>query len=155
MARFDIIYLHSLSKTVVDTAVLHVRWWRPDWWLHEWVPEYQEDGASDRQPDSWCCVEPVGYYFLVPASTVLESYKSLPLVQIYSVGPFSQSFSYGGPKEIMTLWRNWIFSQTYQLNGTSIPFEEGDVLGFHQPSKDDSRLRIHLAVLMPQPVQTM
>ena len=50
---------------------------------------------------------------------------------------------------------NRMFSLIYQLNGTSIPFEEGDVLGFYQPSKDDSRSRIQLAVRMPQPVQTM
>ena len=50
---------------------------------------------------------------------------------------------------------NQIFSLIYQLNGTSIPFEEGNVLGFYQPSGDDSRSRIQLAVRMPQPVQTM
>ena len=49
---------------------------------------------------------------------------------------------------------NRIFSQTYQLNDLSIPFEE-DVLGLYQPSEDDSRSRIQLAVRMPQPVQTM
>ena len=50
---------------------------------------------------------------------------------------------------------NQIFSRIYQLNGTSIPFEEGDVLGFYQPNESNSRLRIWLAVRMPQPVQTM
>ena len=50
---------------------------------------------------------------------------------------------------------NQISSLIYQLNGTSIPFEEGDVLGFYQPSRDDSKSRIRLAVRMPQPVQTM
>ena len=50
---------------------------------------------------------------------------------------------------------NRIFSQTYQLNDLSIPFEEGDVLGLYQPSEDNSRSRIQLAVRMPQPVQTM
>ena len=47
-------------------------------------------------------------YFLVPASTVPGSYKIWPLEQIYSMGPFSQSFSYGTPEEItivMTLWK--------------------------------------------------
>ena len=29
MARFDTSYLHSVSKTVADTAVLHVRQGRP------------------------------------------------------------------------------------------------------------------------------
>ena len=50
---------------------------------------------------------------------------------------------------------NQISSLIYQLNGTSIPFKEGDVLGFYQPSRNDSRSRIQLAVRMPQPVQTM
>ena len=50
---------------------------------------------------------------------------------------------------------NQVSSLIYQLNGTSVPFEEGDVLGFYQPSKRESRSRIQLAVRMPQPVQTM
>ena len=50
---------------------------------------------------------------------------------------------------------NQISSLIYQLNGTSIPFEEGDVLGFYQPNESVSRSRIQLAVRMPQPVQTM
>ena len=48
-----------------------------------------------------------------------------------------------------------ISSLIYQLNGTSISFEEGDVLGFYQPSYSVSKSRILLAVRMPQPVQTM
>ena len=50
---------------------------------------------------------------------------------------------------------NQVSSLIYQLNGTSIPFKEGDVLAFYQPSRDDSKSRILLAVRMPQPVQTM
>ena len=65
------------------------------------------------------------------------------------------SNNYNFVKRIIFNERNRILSQTYQLNYLSIPFEEGDLLGFYQPSKDDSRSRIHLAVLMPQPVQTM
>ena len=65
------------------------------------------------------------------------------------------SNNYDFVKRIIFNERNRILSQTYQLNDLSIPFEEGDVLGFYQPSKDDSRSRIHLAVHMPQPVQTM
>ena len=50
---------------------------------------------------------------------------------------------------------NQISSMIYQFNGTSIPFEEGDVLGLYQPSNNDSRSWIQLTVRMPQPVQTM
>ena len=69
--------------------------------------------------------------------------------------PRENSNCYDFVKRITFNESNQISSLIYQLNGTSIPFEEGDVLGFYQPSKDDSRSRIQLAVLMPQPVQTM
>ena len=70
--------------------------------------------------------------------------------------PRGNSNNYDFVRRITFNESNRISSLIYQLNGTSIPFEEGDVLGFYQPSyRDDSRSRILLAVRMPQPVQTM
>ena len=69
--------------------------------------------------------------------------------------PKTNSNCYDFVKRITFNDNNQVLPFTYQLNGTSIPFEEGDVLGFYQPSRDDSRSRIQLAVRMPQPVQTM
>ena len=69
--------------------------------------------------------------------------------------PKRNSNCYDFVKRITFNESNQISSLIYQLNGTSIPFEEGDVLGFYQPSEDDSRSRIQLAVRMPQPLQTM
>ena len=69
--------------------------------------------------------------------------------------PSGNSNNYDFVRRITFNESNQIFSLIYQLNGTSIPFEEGDVLGFYQPSRDDSKSRIQLAVRMPQPVQTM
>ena len=44
----------------------------------------------------------------------------------------------------------------YQRNGSPLlNFQAGDVLGFYQPSNDDSKSRIRLAVRTPQPVQKM
>ena len=49
-----------------------------------------------------------------------------------------------------------VSGQIYQLQGESLlQFEPGDILGFNQPARDDSRSRIRLAVRMPQPLQTM
>ena len=69
--------------------------------------------------------------------------------------PRGNNNSYDFVKRITFNESNQILPFIYQLNGTSILFEEGDVLGFYQPSRDDSRSRIQLAVRMPQPVQTM
>ena len=49
-----------------------------------------------------------------------------------------------------------VSGQMYQLQGDSLlQFEAGDILGFYQPARDDSRSRLQLAVRMPQPMQTM
>ena len=69
--------------------------------------------------------------------------------------PRGNSSNYDFVRRITFNKSNQISSLIYQLNGTSIPFEEGDVLGFYQPSRGNSRSRIQLAVRMPQPVQTM
>ena len=69
--------------------------------------------------------------------------------------PEENSSNYDFVKRITFNESNQILPFIYQLNDLSIPFEEGDVLGFYQPSKDDSRSRIQLAVRIPQPVQTM
>ena len=76
-----------------------------------------------------------------------------PALQLWR--PSGNSNNYYFVRRITFNKSNQISSLIYQLNGTSILFEEGDVLGFYQPSRDDSRSRIWLAVRMPQPVQTM
>ena len=44
----------------------------------------------------------------------------------------------------------------YELQGESLlQFEAGDIIGFYQPTSDDSRSQLQLAFRMPQPVQTV
>ena len=83
----------------------------------------------------------------------ISSGTVFPELQLWR--PRENSSDYDFVRRITFNESNQIFSLIYQLNGTSIQFEEGDVLGFYQPSRDDSRSRIQLAVRMPQPVQTM
>ena len=86
-------------------------------------------------------------------ANLLKAGAIFPEFQLWR--PRANNNSYNFVKRITFNESNQILPFIYQLNGTSIPFEEGDVLGFYQPSRDDSRSRIQLAVRMPQPVQTM
>ena len=86
-------------------------------------------------------------------ASLLSAGTIFPELQLWR--PRGNNNSYDFMKRITFNESNQILPFIYQLNGTSIPFEEGDVLGFYQPSRNDSRSRIQLAVRMPQPVQTM